>query len=820
LGMFLGKSSVGGSLMSATKNNSCMPESDVCTRGSAERKSIGSSEKRQRKERSKKVVKDVEKYSNDGLHRIRRNPAQQKSGKSVEQAGKETCFDGSESENYKEDIKTEKNRQGMMRIRKAPKTMRKLDIDIPGNASQDELPHYSALAVRNERRSSQKSYIIKKLKRRKLKHRSSKRKRVQLTEIDDDDNDIDEDCSFGGNEFGDELEKNAMLTDDEKAMDCFEKGEVSRSTTDSLISDSKDESQHSDDEDSSSEEDTFEERRLRRLQLVKEDAEEWMEKQMEDEKVLRHGEAIDFTVDSELSSKQSNVIKDAAKETEKGNTLANDHEDSVEHIFTSEIKEREKLKTSLSKDGDTPNKHQTKRDISKTAGNGLGDTDTVTNKLIFENAFGENDVGIGFREGIKEELKVSCAMFGVLKEIYIHESSILVSFSSENDAKRCKEALHGRWFYKRNLDVQFFHEESSKSEKANQTIERIGDVISVPTTSCTDNLQLCTDVSPLQPADSPASEEKILNNQEFQAKLVKSFLNFVKSSPLGKNMSHFDLKDVVPALLSASIMRKSSRYVDETSNKSQSVSGSSFPSSETSEINSCALSLEDAKDSECFVSSPSSSSPKGTRPRCNEADHYHFAIDVGYQNQGTESRENCSSQEPQTTKSINLHYRQPAFLSSSSHGGGNVQISFPTNCVLSSMKHNRKLPENYFARIPNGLGEKDGMPTMSAHVLGGVPSRFPRISSGTLRLPIGVEKSLTKVKERTAVQMFVQSCDDGTPIEINCISDGENQQSSTFSVGSRDHFYIPPNTFYSVGNLGSACEAFLFFTYVESHNRI
>jgi len=261
LGMFLGKSSVGGSLMSATKNNSCMPESDVCTRGSAERKSIGSSEKRQRKERSKKVVKDVEKYSNDGLHRIRRNPAQQKSGKSVEQAGKETCFDGSESENYKEDIKTEKNRQGMMRIRKAPKTMRKLDIDIPGNASQDELPHYSALAVRNERRSSQKSYIIKKLKRRKLKHRSSKRvrseykcftilfnnlnflydlkKRVQLTEIDDDDNDIDEDCSFGGNEFGDELEKNAMLTDDEKAMDCFEKGEVSRSTTDSLISDSK-----------------------------------------------------------------------------------------------------------------------------------------------------------------------------------------------------------------------------------------------------------------------------------------------------------------------------------------------------------------------------------------------------------------------------------------------------------------------------------------------------------------------------------------------------------------------------------------------------
>lgn len=210
---------------------------------------------------------------------------------------------------------------------------------------------------------------------------------------------------------------------------------------------------------------------MRRLQLVKEDAEEWMEKQMEDEKVLRHGEAIDFTVDSELSSKQSNVIKDAAKETEKGNTLANDHEDSVEHIFTSEIKEREKLKTSLSKDGDTPNKHQTKRDISKTAGNGLGDTDTVTNKLIFENAFGENDVGIGFREGIKEELKVSCAMFGVLKEIYIHESSILVSFSSENDAKRCKEALHGRWFYKRNLDVQFFHEESSKSEKANQTIE-------------------------------------------------------------------------------------------------------------------------------------------------------------------------------------------------------------------------------------------------------------------------------------------------------------------------------------------------------------
>jgi len=585
-----------------------------------------------------------------------------------------------------------------------------------------------------------------------------------------------------------------------------------------------DESQHSDDEDSSSEEDTFEERRLRRLQLVKEDAEEWMQKRMEDEMVLRRGEAIDSTVDSELSLKQSNIIKDATKETEKDGALRNDHEGSVEHIFTPEIKECEKLITSLSKDGDTPNKLKTKRDISKTAETGFGDSDTVTNKLIFANAFGENDVGIGFREGIKEELKVSCAMFGVLKEIFIRESSILVSFSSENDAKRCKEALHGRWFYKRNLDVQFFHEESSKNEKSNQTIEVSSisrpDVISVPTTSCTDNFQLCTDASPLQPADSAASEDKTLDNNEFQAKFVETFLNFVKSSPLGKNMSQFDLKDVVPALLSASIMRKPSRYVDETGNKSQSVSGSSFPSSEESEINSCALSLEDAKDSECIVSSPSSSSPKGRRPRCNEADHYHFAIDVGYQNQGTKSHENCPPQEPQTTKSIDLNYRQPAFLSSSSHGSGDVQISFPTNCALSSMKHDRKLPENYFARISNGVGEKDGVPTMSAYVLGGVPSRFPRISSGTLRLPIGVEKTLTKVKERTAVQMFVQSCDDGTPVEVNCISDGESPQSSTFSVGSRDHFYIPPNTFYSVGNLGSSCDAFLFFTYVEGHNRI
>ena len=267
LGMFLGKSSVGGSLMSATKNNSCMSESDVRTRGtksSVERKSIGSSEKRQRKERSRKVVNDVEKSSNNDLHWIRRNPAQQKSGKSDEQAGEESCFDGSESEHYKEDIKTEKNRQGMTRIRKAPKTMRKLDIDIPGNAVQDELPHYS---VRNERRSSQKSNIVKKLKRRKLRHRSSKRVRSEykcftilfnnlkfihdlkkrvLTESDDDDdddddhyNDIDDDCSFGGNEFDHELEKNAMLTDEEKAIDCLEKGEVSRSTTDSLICDSK-----------------------------------------------------------------------------------------------------------------------------------------------------------------------------------------------------------------------------------------------------------------------------------------------------------------------------------------------------------------------------------------------------------------------------------------------------------------------------------------------------------------------------------------------------------------------------------------------------
>ena len=266
--MFLGKSSVGGSLMSATKNNSCIPESDVRIRGmksSVERKSIGSSEKRQRKERSRKVVNDVEKSSNNGLHWIRRNPVQQKSGKSVEQAGEESCFDGSESEHYKKDIiKTEKNRQGTTRVRKAPKTMRKLDIDIPGNAIQDELPLCSALAVSNERRLSQKSYIVKKLKRRKLKHRSSKRvrseykcftilfnnlkfihdlkKRVQLTESDDDDdhyNDIDDDCSFGGNEFDDELEKNAMLTDEEKAIDCLEKGEVSRSTTDSLICDSK-----------------------------------------------------------------------------------------------------------------------------------------------------------------------------------------------------------------------------------------------------------------------------------------------------------------------------------------------------------------------------------------------------------------------------------------------------------------------------------------------------------------------------------------------------------------------------------------------------
>lgn len=127
------------------------------------------------------------------------------------------------------------------------------------------------------------------------------------------------------------------------------------------------------------------------------------------------------------------------------------------------------------------------------------------------------------------------------------------------------------------------------------------------------------------------------------------------------------------------------------------------------------------------------------------------------------------------------------------------------------------------------ISKRDGKksPKISAHVLDALPKGNPTLTSGTITLPPGVEKLLTRVSEKSALQFFVGRADISGQIQVKCISqedvevikatdkDIESFSSSTiFHVGEGDHFYIPGTYFYSIANNGNR-DALLFFSVLE-----
>lgn len=146
----------------------------------------------------------------------------------------------------------------------------------------------------------------------------------------------------------------------------------------------------------------------------------------------------------------------------------------------------------------------------------------------------------------------------------------------------------------------------------------------------------------------------------------------------------------------------------------------------------------------------------------------------------------------------------------------NCKICFPR--VESSLM--TCLPDQFFRYIL----EKEGAQAQAIDVneINIVPPNFPRVSSGTLVISAGVEKLLTKVKDRSLLQMCVLCCDENSPLVIKCIStklgqkceQDESNTSISFTVCVGDSFYIPPGCFYSILNEGDV-EGRIFFSLIE-----